>query len=120
MEANSVKYQNEYGTVVLTPVTDFVHVNTVFGKDIDDKYKFAIDDGANIALITENRNVQLAVENYTDEKGKFRLKDRMYILLHDTANLNMCAFCHVEMTVVNMEANPHEEIERLNKYRYCY
>ena len=117
MNANSVKYQNKYGTVILTPVTDFVPVSTVFGKDIDDKYKFSIDDGANIALITENRKIQMSVENYTDENGKFRLKDSMYLLLHNTPST--CAVCQVEMNVANPEINQHDEIERLNRGR-CY
>jgi hypothetical protein len=72
-----LNYQNKYGSLTLAPVTDVMHVNEIRGVNIDSQYKFDIKAAEQIALITDNRGVQLAP--IKEPEGW-----RVYVVVHET------------------------------------
>ena len=54
-----IQYENKYGTLELEPL-EYRHVSTVLHATTPDDLKFDFETAERIALITENRHIQLA------------------------------------------------------------
>jgi hypothetical protein len=63
-----LNYENQYGRLVLSPVTDVVHVDTISGKDIAAEHTFDLRTAEKIALITDNRGIQIVPVQGDDGK----------------------------------------------------
>ena len=55
----SINYSNEFGTLALLIVAALRPVSGFRLADVDDKYTFALETAEQIALITDNRRLQL-------------------------------------------------------------
>ena len=71
------QYANKFGAVSFATVSDVVSVNDVHGKDVDPAHMFDIETAEKIALITDNRRIQLCP--FKTAQGW-----RMYVVLHET------------------------------------
>jgi hypothetical protein len=98
-----MKYSNTYGSLQLEPIGPFKAVNTIRGVDLPDDIKFSMDTAEKIALITDNRGIQLCFESFK----------KVYVIIHQGPSLAAVA------RIVNMEfdekINPAQEIDRLAK-----
>ena len=72
-------YQNRYGNLTLGLVSEFRPVSTFNSRDVPDEYKITMEVAEQIALITDNRGIQLCVE-FIDN----RLTGRMFIIVHES------------------------------------
>lgn len=70
-------FQNRYGRLTLSLVSEVRPVNEIHGVDLDDAIKFDIDTAERIALITDNRGIQIAPHKVGD-------KWRCYVVVHDS------------------------------------
>jgi hypothetical protein len=70
-------YQNKYGRIEFDLVSEVRHVSTIHGVDIDDQYKFDIRTAEQVALITDNRRIQICPQR--TPKGYV-----LYVVLHAT------------------------------------
>jgi len=56
-----IDYANRYGRLTLVLTTDFVPVSSIHGRDLPDEVRFrGFDTAEQIALITDNRRLQIA------------------------------------------------------------
>ena len=78
-------YENKYGRLEFKIVAPYQKVSTINSKDIDDSLFFTIDDAEKIALITENRHIQI-VFCYPNLK-------KAYLLHHSSCSV--CAPCKI-------------------------
>lgn len=70
-------FQNRYGRLVLSLVSDVIHVDKISGKNVAAEHKFDIRIAEKIALITDNRGIQICP---VSEGGKWLC----YVVVHDT------------------------------------
>lgn len=73
------QFENVFGCVTFVPVTEAMHVSKIRGADLDPGCLFDIETAEKVALITENRHIQLC---------SFKTVDgwRCYVVLHETAS----------------------------------
>lgn len=90
-------FQNRYGRLTLKLVSDVRPVKGIRGVDIDDCHKFDMDTAEKIALITDNRGIQLC----------YGAGARLYVVAHDTPST--CAVARIE-TMSYVGQNPAQEI----------
>ena len=95
-------YQNKYGRLELQP-GEYQNVSDIHSKDLDEDVFFGIDEAEKIALITENKNIQLAFA-YPELKKAFVLHHKSF---------DAAAVCRVVSLEFTGGVNPQEEIERL-------
>lgn len=94
------KWSNEFGSLVVEPVTGVMQVSSIFGKDLEDGVKFDVGTAEKIALITENRRCQIGVQR--DWK--------CYLIVHTSPNT--AAVVKVVSLEYTGKLSPSEEIAR--------
>lgn len=101
-----VHYQNEYGELTLEPVSDLLHVSKVLSDDpLVRENMFSFEDAEWIALITDNRGIQLSIsraDNY--QKG--------YVVIHESPSMVRIAKATILSRNLSI-GKPGEEIERV-------
>ena len=100
------QFQNEYGTLVVEPITGVMNVRDIYGKDVPDEFKFSLEVAEQIALITENKHVQTALTNEPRRENCHR----GYLCLHTSSST---AFVVKIVTLEYVGPNAMEEIERI-------
>lgn len=96
----NLDFQNRYGRLSLSLVSDVRAVKDIHGKDIDDCHKFAIDTAEKIALITDNRGIQIC-----PTKGDAGWL--CYVVAHETPST--AAIARIE-AIEYLGGNPAQEI----------
>jgi hypothetical protein len=91
-------FKNEYGTATLTTLTPFMRVGDIKGSDYPDDIKFNIDTAEKLALITENRGIQIVAQS----------TKQFYVMLHESTSV--AAVCHAELEYTSPK-NPTKAIE---------
>ena len=104
---NTVSFSNSYGTVSVTPVTEFMAVSGIRKTHAQAKANtFSLDDAEKIALITENRKIQICPH--------FMPMDGLaYLILHDSPST--AAICKVEIKNFSCNKSAADEISMLNR-----
>lgn len=104
MEKNFYVYENKYGRVEIEVVGSPSPVNSFHAKDIDSDYFFSLEDAEKIALITENRHIQIG----------FSPKFDGYLLYHSSPST--AALCKVVNVSFGSDFNAREELARPNPF----
>lgn len=73
----NTQFQNKFGRVSFRLVAAVTHVGNIRGANLDARCMFDIETAEKIALITENRGIQIAPFNGADGW-------RCYVILHET------------------------------------
>ncbi len=97
-----IKYQNKYGTLELLPL-DYRHVSEIRHKDVPADLKFDTTTVEQIALITDNRRIQL-VPNYPANLHE-------WMVCHHNAP-DTCAVCRIVSIDFVSDVDPQTEIQR--------
>lgn len=92
-----LNFQNRYGQLTLVLVTDVRHVRDIHGKDVDAAHKFGLETAEKIALVTDNRGIQL---------GGLGAHD-CYVVVHETPDT--AAVARIE-TLTYTGGDPAQEI----------
>ena len=98
-----IRYENRYGTLDLEPL-EYGHVSKAQHSNTPDELKFDTDTAEKIALITENRHIQL-VPPWPITKPV-----RWFVAHHSSPSI--CATCRIVSLVFTSKVNPREEIAR--------
>lgn len=53
------QFQNKFGAVTFLPISDVAHISTIHGVNLYPSCMFDIETAKKIALITDNRRIQL-------------------------------------------------------------
>lgn len=96
----TITYKNKYG-VLEFKVGSYQKVSTIHSKDVNESLFFDIGTAEKIALITENRSIQLCVNS--DFKKMF--------LIHHSAS-DIAAVCEVTKIEFGSEINATEELDK--------
>jgi hypothetical protein len=59
-------YENNYGRLVVRPITDTVPVNTIRLANIPVEARFSLEVAEQVVLITENRHTQIVVRDVNE------------------------------------------------------
>ncbi|MCF2902480.1 hypothetical protein L1267_19090 [Pseudoalteromonas sp. OFAV1] len=110
MSTQSAVFSNQYGKVILTPVTEFMPVSRISYEKITqvaDNLQ-SITDLEKVALITENKYTQSCFPMALNFKHG-------YVVLHNKKNMRQACVCSVKIESFNIPSGrlPHEEIESL-------
>ena len=97
---NNMKYENEYGKLIVEPLTDNRPVSSIKGADVPADCMFDLDTAEKIVLITENQRSQIGV----------RPSRRCYLVVHESPS-SACAVRIVSLDYAGPDAG--QEIERL-------
>lgn len=90
-------FQNRYGQLSLVPVSDVRPVKEIRGVDVDGRHKFGIDVAEQIALITENRGIQICLGEGWN----------CYVIAHDSPSTG--AVVRIE-SLTYVGGNPAQEL----------
>lgn len=99
-------FQNQYGQLRLVPVSDVQPVRDIRGVNVDAAHKFGIDVAEQIALITDNRGIQIAPTK--DGDGKWVC----YVIAHESPSTG--AVVRVE-SINYLGINPAQEIQNARR-----
>lgn len=94
-----LNFKNGYGTLTLALVSAVMPVDAIRGADVDVAYKFDLETAEKVALITENRRVQIGGTNAHD----------CYVVAHES--VSTAAIARIE-TMNYVGGVPAHEIER--------
>lgn len=101
-------YSNEYGSLTLIPISDFVENMKTFESTVtrEDKirYSFDCDQAEKMALITHNAGIQISFF--------FPIDNRAYVIVYD--DNGRLALGRVEKLIFTSDVNPAEELDMLN------
>lgn len=97
-------YQNKYGKVILEIVGPYQDIRTMRVKDQCPSSYFTLNEAEQIALITGNKNLQIAFE--------FPYHKNACVFHHISSGL--AALCKVVSIEFNNNINAPNELERLN------
>lgn len=108
-----ITYANEYGELVLTPVTEYMPVS---GISVDKlpvilQHMFSLEDAEAIGLITENRKVQLSTP-YLLQKGHPRKTDA-YIIHHLSPSVACVCKAEIKTSIIESGLSAQVEIDRI-------
>ncbi len=92
-------FKNKYGTLTLKLVSAVMPVDSIHGADIDNAYKFDLKTAEKVALITENRRIQIGGTNAHD----------CYVVAHES--VSTAAIARIE-TMDYMSGVPAQELYR--------
>lgn len=92
-------FANQFGALKLALVSEVRPVDSIFGADIDAAHKFDLHTAEQVALITENRRIQI---------GGLGAHD-CYIVVHESPT--NAAIARIE-SINYIGGNPAQEIER--------
>lgn len=71
------RYQNKFGNVTFRPIAEVTHVKNIRGAALDARCMFDVATAEKIALITENRRIQICPFKGADGW-------RCYVVLHES------------------------------------
>lgn len=102
---SSVLFSNEFGTVSITPVTEFLKVGSIRKTHPQAQANmFDLETAEKIALITENHHIQLCFVLGT---GK------CYLVLNNSPST--AAICSVEVETFVCDTSPRDKISQMSK-----
>jgi hypothetical protein len=105
--AQPVRYSNRFGTAEVTPVTPFMPVSSIRKTHPQaQENTFDLTTAEKIALITENRGIQLCPH--------FPIDGLAYLVLHDSPS--MAAICRVNIEDFVCASSPADMIEALSRH----
>lgn len=95
-------YENRYGRLEVESVSDLLQVRNIRGNDFPDDIKFDVMTAEQIVLITDNRQSQVAFQDWALGIG--------YLVIHESPSTGyVCRIVSLNYTGPNAE----QEIERL-------
>jgi hypothetical protein len=97
---NNTQYENEYGKLVVEPITDYRPVSSIKGADVPADCMFDLVTLEQIVLITGNRQSQ----------GVFITPERCYLVVHESCS-SACVVRVVSLEYTGPGAA--QEIDRL-------
>lgn len=99
-----VKFENKFGSLQVSLVTDFMSVGKI-SRDMPEVSgnMFDMETAEKIALITENKNVQLCM--------CYPLNGLGYMVYH--RNGKEAAVCKIDSILYSCDVSPAEQIERM-------
>lgn len=97
-----LNFQNRYGQLALTLVDAVRPVKGIRGVDVEDQHKFGIDVAEKIALISDNRGIQICP--CKDGDGKWVC----FVIAHDSPSTG--AVARIE-SMNYLGLNPTQEIQ---------
>ena len=101
-------FTNRFGSVCVTRVTDFMPLAGIRKTHpMAVAHTFGMTTAEQIALVTENRGVQVCVH--------YPLDGLAYLVLHDTPST--AAICRVDVKEFACEGTPDAVLEALNRGR---
>lgn len=101
-------FTNRFGTVEVTPLTDFMPVRDIrMTHPVAVANVFDVTTAEQIALVTENRGVQICLH--------FPLDGLAYLVLHDSPST--AAICRVDVVDFACATAPGDMLEALNRGR---
>ena len=106
-----IKFENEYGygTLVLETITEYMPVKDIHSSMVSEEFRFNFNIAGQIALITNNRKIQMGLI------GNTKL---LFIIHHKSCSI--AAICRIKELNYTSSADSMEEIERLaNASSYC-
>lgn len=104
----TIKYKNNYGQLELELVSEYIPVSTIKGSNISDSLKFSLETAEQIALITENRKIQICIP----------LDWKVYVIIHNSPST--AAIAKIKSLDFIADITPAEELHRLNKGKCIY
>lgn len=103
-----VHFSNRFGAVEVTPVTDFMPLAGIRKTHpMAQANAFDLTTAEQIALVTENRRVQVCVH--------YPLDGLAYLVLHDSPST--AAICRVDVKAFACDKAPGAMLEALNRGR---
>lgn len=104
-----VNFQNEFGSLQISLVTDFMSVGKIT-RDIPEvsANMFSIETAEQIALITDNKNVQICM--------CFPLNGLGYLVYH--RNGREAAVCKIDSIIYSCTVSPAEQIAMMAHNRF--
>ena len=75
----NINFNNKYGSAELEVVGEYVPVCGLHSRDVPAEFKFSLDTAEQLALITENRRIQIIFE-YPSMK-------RAFLIVHKSASI---------------------------------
>lgn len=108
-----ITYANEYGELVLTPVTEYMPVSGISAdkQPVILQHMFSLEDAETIALITENHKVQLSTP-YLLQKGHPRKTDA-YIIHHLSPSVACVCKAEIKTSIIESGLSAQAEIDHL-------
>ncbi len=79
----NLNFENEYGSLIVEPVSEIMPVKDIRCKNYDESIKFDLDTAEKITLITENRRCQIAFSKWA-ETGNYGM-----LLIHTSTSTAM-------------------------------
>ena len=101
------KYKNKYGSLELELMEDYKDIKGVRGKDYPDDVKFTMETAEQIALITDNRGIQISFE--------YPKLDKAYVMIHKSPST--IAVAKIKNIYFDKNINPQDEIAKIAKFR---
>jgi translation elongation factor EF-Ts len=106
-----IVYNSKYGHLEFELVENYHKVGEISSKNYDKDLFFSIEVAEQIALITENHNIQCGA--VFPEGMKFSDISQMYLIHHQSGSMGaVCKITNLEFT---SEVTPMKEIEYLAK-----
>lgn len=103
-----IKYNNKYGSLTLVRTEDYTYVGDMSSKDIkDEDYFISIEEAEQVALITDNKGIQIAF----DPNSKYK---KAYVVHHK--NSSTAAFVKVEDLRYTNNKSAQDQIALVHKY----
>ena len=96
---------NQYGSLKLEIIGEYQDVSGIHSRNLNKELFFDIETAEKIALITENRGIQLSV--FSGDHSK------MFVVHHATSS--SAAVCKLVELKFKEEINARDEIERLSR-----
>lgn len=103
---NTINFSNKYGTLQLKPVSDYMPVRDISHKIVPIGCAFTIATAEQIALITENRMIQVSMI-----PNNIRV---CYVIHHSSTSI--AAICEIVSINFTWPIDAQTEIERSVKY----
>lgn len=72
----SITFTNRYGFLTLETTGEFMPVSSIVGAELPDQVKFTLETAEEVALISENKGIQICFE--------MPLTGKAYVLVHKT------------------------------------
>lgn len=101
-------YNNYYGKLILEETGELLKVSEIRGINLPDELKFSLDIAEKIALITENRGIQISGEFHKNPP-------KMYVIMHVSPSTGYIG--KIVSLEFNSDINPTEELAKFAKYQ---
>lgn len=100
-----IRYHNKYGSLEIEVIEAYRNISTIRSKELSSALFFDISTAEKVALITENKGVQLSPT--ADYKT-------MYLVHHESPS--MAAVCRVVKVDFNADYDARKELAKPNYY----